>query len=291
MKKLATLFLFTGLMISAQNNRVIYEYKYASDSTKIDSLKTEWMYLDINKTGSKYYSKSAFESDSIINESIKKQMASGMKSISVSRNRQGGEVSYEVEKTTYPDYKISLITNIGNDTYKVSEDRPINWKISTDKKKIGEFQTQKATTHFAGRNWIAWFTTDVPIQDGPYKFSGLPGLIVEIADEKNSHKIELKGLKKITETAQEEANTQGKDIPFLKKKPIDVNRAKYLKIVAQYENDPVQGMREVLGRPNSKVMININGKEISDPKDILRELEKNAREEMKKNNNKIELVP
>ncbi len=290
MKKLATLFLFVGLMISAQNNRVIYEYKYASDSTKIDSLKTEWMYLDINKTGSEYYSKSAFESDSIINESIKKQMASGMKSISVSRNRQGGEVSYEVEKT-YPDYKISLITNIGNDTYKVSEDRPINWKISTDKKKIGEFQTQKATTHFAGRNWIAWFTTDVPIQDGPYKFSGLPGLIVEIADEKNSHKIELKGLKKITETAQEEANTQGKDIPFLKKKPIDVNRAKYLKIVAQYENDPVQGMREVLGRPNSKVMININGKEISDPKDILRELEKNAREEMKKNNNKIELVP
>ena len=290
MKKLATLFLFVGLMISAQNNRVIYEYKYASDSTKIDSLKTEWMYLDINKTGSKYYSKSAFESDSIINESIKKQMASGMKSISVSRNRQGGEVSYEVEKT-YPDYKISLITNIGNDTYKVSEDRPINWKISTEKKKIGEFQTQKATTHFAGRNWIAWFTADVPIQDGPYKFSGLPGLIVEIADEKNSHKIELKGLKKITETVQEEANTQGKDIPFLKKKPIDVNRAKYLKIVAQYENDPVQGMREVLGRPNSKVMININGKEISDPKDILRELEKNAREEMKKNNNKIELVP
>lgn len=290
MKKLATLFLFVGLMISAQNNRVIYEYKYASDSTKIDSLKTEWMYLDINKTGSEYYSKSAFESDSIINESIKKQMASGMKSISVSRNRQGGEVSYEVEKT-YPDYKISLITNIGNDNYKVSEDRPINWKISTDKKKIGEFQTQKATTHFAGRNWIAWFTTDVPIQDGPYKFSGLPGLIVEIADEKNSHKIELKGLKKITETVQEEANTQGKDIPFLKKKPIDVNRAKYLKIVAQYENDPVQGMREVLGRPNSKVMININGKEISDPKDILRELEKNAREEMKKNNNKIELVP
>ena len=290
MKKLAALFLFVGLMISAQNNRVIYEYKYASDSTKIDSLKTEWMYLDINKTGSKYYSKSAFESDSIINESIKKQMASGMKSISVSRNRQGGEVSYEVEKT-YPDYKTSLITNIGNDTYKVSEDRPINWKISTEKKKIGEFQTQKATTHFAGRNWIAWFTADVPIQDGPYKFSGLPGLIVEIADEKNSHKIELKGLKKITETFQEEANTQGKDIPFLKKKPIDVNRAKYLKIVAQYENDPVQGMREVLGRPNSKVMININGKEISDPKDILRELEKNAREEMRKNNNKIELKP
>lgn len=290
MKKLSALFLLVGLMFSAQNSRVIYEYKFRPDSTKIDSLKTEWMYLDINKNGSKYYSKITFEGDSIINESIKKQMASGMKSISVSRNRQGGDINYEVEKT-YPDYKISLISNVGNDTYKVAEDRKIEWKIANEKKRTGEFNIQKATTYFAGRKWVAWFTTDVPIQDGPYKFSGLPGLIVEISDETGSHKIELKGLKKISETPQQELNMQGKDIPFLRKKPIEINRAKYLKIVAQYENDPVQAMREVLGRPNSKVMINVNGKEISDPKDILRELEKSAREEMKQNNNKIELIP
>ena len=277
-------------MISAQNNRVIYEYKFAPDSTKIDTIKTEWMYLDINKKGSKFYSKSTFESDSIVQESVKKQMSSGMKSVSISRSRIGGEINYEVEKT-YPDYKTSLVSSIGNDTYKVSEDRKIDWKMSSEKKKIGEFETQKATTNFAGRNWTAWFTTDVPIQDGPYKFSGLPGLIVEISDQTGSHKMELKGLKKITETQQEELNTQGKDIPFLKKKPIEVNRQQYIKQLKQYENDPVQGMRELLNRPNSKVKINVNGKEISEPKDILREMEKNAKEEMKRNNNKIELKP
>ena len=190
MKKLSALFFFLGLMISAQNNRAIYEYKYASDSTKIDSLKTEWMYLDISKTGSKYYSKSTFESDSIITESIKKQMASGMKSISISRQNNGGEINDEVEKT-YPEYKTFLLSKIGNDFYKVTEDRKPVWKISTEKKKIGEFQTQKATTNFAGRNWIAWFTTDVPIQDGPYKFSGLPGLIVKISDSKGDYDFEL----------------------------------------------------------------------------------------------------
>ena len=290
MRKLSALFLFVGLMVSAQNNRVIYEYKFVPDSTKIDSLKTEWMYLDINKKGSKFYSKSTFESDSIVQESIKKQMASGMKSVSVSRSRNGGEINYEVEKT-YPDYKIYLVSSIGNDSYKVSEDRKVDWKISSEKKKIGEFETQKATANFAGRNWIAWFTTDVPIQDGPYKFSGLPGLIVEISDQTGSHKMELKGLKKITEAQQEELNTQGKDIPFLKKKPIDVNRQQYVKQLKQYENDPVQGMRELLNRPNSKVKINVNGKDISEPKDILREMEKNAREEMKRNNNSIELKP
>ncbi|QOW11084.1 GLPGLI family protein [Kaistella flava (ex Peng et al. 2021)] len=290
MKKTTLLLLFFGLIVSAQNNRMIYEYKFRPDSTKIDSLKTEWIYLDINKNGSKYYSKKAFENDSIVNESIKKQMASGMRSISVSRQQSGSDISYEVEKT-YPEYKTFLVSNIGNDSYKVLEDRKPNWKILSDKKQIGEFKVQKATANFAGRNWEAWFTTDVPIQDGPYKFSGLPGLIVEIADQTGSHKIELKGIKKIVEVQKEELNTEGKNIPYTKKKPLEVNRQQYVKQLKQYENDPVQGMREILSRPNSKVMINVNGKEISDPKDILRELEKNAKEEMVKNNNKIELIP
>ena len=290
MKRISALFLLLSLMISAQNNRVIYEYKFAPDSTKIDSLKTEWMYLDINKKGSKYYSKSAFESDSIVNESIKKQMASGMKSISVSRQSIGGEINYEVEKT-YPDYKTFLVSNIGNDTYKIAEDRKPNWKISTEKKQLGTFNVQKATTDFAGRSWTAWFTTEVPIQDGPYKFSGLPGLIVQIEDQTGTHKMELKGLKKIAETKTEELNTPGKDSPLLRKKPLEVNRSQYVKQLKQYQNDPVQGMREILNRPNSKVSINVNGKEISDPKEVLRELEKNAKEELQRNNNTIELIP
>lgn len=40
--------------------------------------------------------------------------------------------------------------------------------------------TQKATCDFAGRKWIAWFTTEIPIQDGPYKFYGLPCAYCEI---------------------------------------------------------------------------------------------------------------
>lgn len=290
MKKLSALFLFVGLMLSAQNNRVIYEYKFAPDSTRTDSLKTEWTYLDISKKGSKFYSKSTFESDSIVQESIKKQLASGMKNVSISRQRQGGEINYEVEKT-YPEYKTYLIASVGNDAYKVLEDRKINWKIAPEKKKLGEFNVQKATAEFAGRSWIAWFTTDVPIQDGPYKFSGLPGLIVEIYDHTGTHKMELKGLKKITEAKTEELNTQGKDIPFTKKKPIDVNRQQYVKQLKQFENDPVQGMRELLSRPNSKVKINVGGKEISDPAEILRTMEQNAKEEMSRNNNKIEKIP
>lgn len=290
MKKLSLLLILLSAVYSAQNSRMIYQYTFRPDSTKVDSLKTEWMYLDINKNGSKYYSKSTFESDSTVSESIKKQMAAGMKNISVSRQNRGGEINYEVEKT-YPEYKTYLTARIGNDSYKVLEDRKIEWKITPEKNKIGAFNTQKATASFAGRNWTAWFTNEVPVLDGPYKFSGLPGLIVEVSDDAGSHKMELKGIKKLVAQKEEELNTQGKDIPFVKKKPLEVNRQQYIKQLKQYQNDPVQGIREIMNQPNSKIKVNINGQEFTDPKEILRAMEQNARDEMKKNNNWIELKP
>jgi GLPGLI family protein len=63
----------------------------------------------------------------------------------------------------------------------------------TDKYK--GFNVQKAITDFAGRKWIAWFTADIPIPDGPYKFYGLPGLILKLEDTTGSHKFNLTGIK------------------------------------------------------------------------------------------------
>lgn len=288
MRYLGFLFIFFGLMVSAQN-RAIYEYKYKIDSTKLDSLKTEWMYLDITKEGSKYYSKKAFDRDSISAEAVRKQIASGSRSISVSRHKDAGDVDYEVQKT-YPDFKTYITTSIDNDSYKVLEDRPFNWKILPEKQKIGEFEAQKAETIFAGRQWTVWFTTDVPFQDGPYKFHGLPGLIVKAEDKTKTHVMELKALKPLVIVKQEDVNApDGKAIPFLTKKPIEISRSQYAKQLQQYRNDPVKGMRETLNQPNSKVAINVNGQKYTEPAEVLRQLEKSAKEEMQKTNNQIEL--
>jgi GLPGLI family protein len=52
------------------------------------------------------------------------------------------------------------------DAFRVAEERKMTWKILPDKQKIGNWETQKATTEFAGRKWTAWFCSDIPIQDG-----------------------------------------------------------------------------------------------------------------------------
>ncbi len=65
----------------------------------------------------------------------------------------------------------------------------INWNITDETRLIKNYKCYKATTYFRGRDYTAWFTTDVPIIAAPWKLNGLPGLILDIYDNKNQVKI------------------------------------------------------------------------------------------------------
>lgn len=70
----------------------------------------------------------------------------------------------------------------------------LNWKITSEAKKIGTFSCLKATTLFRGRNYEAWFTLDIPIPSGPWKLHGLPGLILEAKDLETQFKYIFKSI-------------------------------------------------------------------------------------------------
>lgn len=273
-KLLINLFLILGVLAIAQNKRFIYEYKFISDSTNVDDVKTEMMFLDTTKDGSKYYSYTVFNSDSIMKVDLEKQLAA-TGSINVKSDMQKGSVRYSVTKT-YPDYKINLHRRLGMDAYNISDDRKINWKILPEKEKIGEWNAQKAEADFAGRHWIAWFSTDIPIQDGPYKFRGLPGLIVKIEDKTGSHKMELKGIKNITGNV---------DINVFEVKEIAVNSKQFQKVLKEYENDPTKGIKQIQMGGTSIVL---TGKDGTSTK-IAKEQEERLKARIKKDNNRIEL--
>ena len=62
-----------------------------------------------------------------------------------------------------------------------------NWQITAETDTINNYVCQKAICDFGGRTWEAWFTSEFPFSDGPYKFCGLPGLILNIADTENHY--------------------------------------------------------------------------------------------------------
>lgn len=97
---------------------------------------------------------------------------------------------FKTNHVIYKDLHKSLITysevidyvNFGyNESIK-----DLKWKLYKRKRTILNYNCQEAKINFYGRNYTAWYTTDIPVSDGPYKFSGLPGLILEVYDE-NDH--------------------------------------------------------------------------------------------------------
>ncbi len=78
------------------------------------------------------------------------------------------------------------------------ENKPeLNWRIHNNRKVIANYPCQNATVRFRGRNYEAWFTTEIPISVGPYKFGGLPGLILKIQDSNQNYAFRCIGLKKL----------------------------------------------------------------------------------------------
>lgn len=57
----------------------------------------------------------------------------------------------------------------------------IQWHILSDEiKEIGSYTATKAVADFRGSKIECYFTYDIPISSGPWKFDGLPGLILEV---------------------------------------------------------------------------------------------------------------
>lgn len=58
-----------------------------------------------------------------------------------------------------------------------------DWVVTDEIDTIFDYPCRKAKVSYAGRNYSAWFTPDIPVSDGPWKFQGLPGLILQVEDD------------------------------------------------------------------------------------------------------------
>ncbi|MDE6095785.1 MAG: GLPGLI family protein [Muribaculaceae bacterium] len=85
------------------------------------------------------------------------------------------------------DSVINYYCQILIDSFEYTEPIPkFDWTLEEESTEIMGYTCYKATTNWRGRNWIAWYC-DIPESAGPWKFNGLPGLILRIEDSEHIH--------------------------------------------------------------------------------------------------------
>lgn len=78
---------------------------------------------------------------------------------------------------------------IDNNIFCVNVESDFDWKLQNEFKFIENFKCYKAVTYtnLTPEKKIkieAWFTPEIPVSYGPRNFNGLPGLILELSDDK-----------------------------------------------------------------------------------------------------------
>ena len=169
-----------------------YSLEFVSNPYKPEIKDPDIIVLEIGENISKSYSYSLFKYDSIYTDGIYKgAQALPLLQISVP--------PVEIFKN-YPERKLSVVYRSpfqGPVLMYIEDMVDINWVIHSEKKNILGYPCQKVTTNFRGRSWEAWFTMEIPVSDGPWKFRGLPGLILQVFDDKGHYSFDCISIKKM----------------------------------------------------------------------------------------------
>lgn len=269
MKKLVALILFLYTFLSySQNYRFTYEVAHKKDSTSNEITKENYN-LDITPNDITYYNRLYYINDSVFNN-VKKYGFEGFKltSFLVKKNQNAFYENYEYIGDVH--------------FYKIEESANFEWKITDSAKIINELKVQKAETTFGGRKWIAWFTEEIPLSYGPYKFNGLPGLIIQIYDDKKNYVFKLIKSEKIS-TDYESYTLEG-----FKSRAIKTNYKKLISLKLElYQNPFKYVLNGKLSIPEGKKLQLEDGTILT--KEQLKPAEKNERIKIKSFNNPIEL--
>lgn len=266
MKIYLLLLLALGNFVWSQNHRFIYEVTYKKDSSD-QALIKEFYHLDISKDDVKYYGRAYYEVDSLMKNNI------GFTEGNAPRLT---DVIVRKEKNIYDHYEW-----LQYDVLKTSEPVTQKWILSDEKKRIQNHTVQKAETRWGGRKWTAWFSAEIPFQYGPYKFYGLPGIIMELNDSENNYSFRLVKSQKLNETRDVvPAHVYSIGVP--------VNREKYVKAKLTFYNDPLSfAKNEEMELSDDNWALLQDGTKLT--KSNFREVRQRQQHNIRKYNNPVEL--
>lgn len=252
---------FLATAAFAQENAdimVSFRYEQPNFKTGVRDTKYDYILLTNGRT-SKFYSPKTEYVDSMqstpegmakLNEIAKSAMTSGkMEDIP----RPDGTMY--VTKSL-PDGKVWNYELVGMNRLYSEDDIPqIDWEISDSTKNVLGYDCNLATGELYGRIWNAWFSPEIPAMNGPWKLSGLPGLILEAESADGLYYFIATGLQQ---------TTQPIGPVYLADKYEKVSRKELLKSKRRFIDNPLGNINSQLsGKDATFVIQDENGNAIN----------------------------
>ena len=210
MKIVVYLLLLTSLAVQAAERepvldrahmKCLYRYVYSFDTLK-NELRDDLLILQIGKEVSKCYSYYTFQCDSLRRTPDGAKVWSELFRRAIEKDGIYGDFPHVRMSTyvykNYPTGQMTITDRISLQDYcYVDSLHTQTWTMGDSTREVLGYTCQQATADFRGRRWTAWFATDIPVSDGPWKLGGLPGLILEAYDEGQQHVFTAVGLERV----------------------------------------------------------------------------------------------
>lgn len=166
----------------------IYSYRAAiNDAEKPSSEESECI-LQIGDDKSRFYDYVAFRLDSVsaipgISNEVKEEFNTAY--------LKADQYFEQTVITDLSDNELTVYCDMAPDHYRYVQKLPlIDWKLSDDTDTICGYLCHKATGVYGGREWTVWYADEIPAPFGPWKLSGLPGLVLKAIDSEEIHDFE-----------------------------------------------------------------------------------------------------
>jgi GLPGLI family protein len=177
--------------------RITYMTQSVKDTTKLDKhhrykYDVDEMRLDIGRHINHFYSYTEARYDSALYAGAK------VGAVADKSKYPSGSIRWHVYQN-YPKGQTSFLDLVSITPYRVDEPtvQP-KWEIIPDSSTtILGYRCTLAKTQFKGRLWFAWYTEGIPLNYGPWKFGGLPGLILRAYDSKRQYIFEGAGMQQL----------------------------------------------------------------------------------------------
>lgn len=239
---LLTSTLFAQKLEVKYHELMVVDKEEFKNSMKIESSGSSKMPKDFadkvfnNMTEPKDYTLTIFDNESYYQkeEKLTNSQSGGGFSISFSSSGAGNGLYKDISTKQY-------LTNISsfNKSYTVKDKlENFDWKLSRETKKILGYDVKKATAQVDSTTITAWYAPALNVKNGPGKYQGLPGLILEIESKDLKSKMNSSMVIRVIEV---------KEVPELKKvdKPKEKNvitNEEFKKIMDE-QNEKFKNMR------------------------------------------------